>query len=61
MTKYEDVIDKEYDKQHFLDKKVSYKCKDFTLDESTQQIALRKPYFEFHGACAGCGETAYIN
>ena len=26
---------------------------------SIREIGLRKPYFEFHGACAGCGETPY--
>lgn len=26
---------------------------------SVQEIGFRKPYFEFHGACAGCGETPY--
>ncbi len=25
-----------------------------------QESQLRKPYFEFSGACAGCGETPYI-
>ncbi len=28
---------------------------------SINGVSLSKPYFEFSGACAGCGETPYIN
>jgi pyruvate-ferredoxin/flavodoxin oxidoreductase len=31
-----------------------------TMDDREKAIAYRRPHFEFHGACAGCGETAYI-
>ena len=33
MTKFEEVIEKEQEKQLFLDDNVSYKCRDFTLSE----------------------------
>lgn len=29
-------------------------------DHTIKGCALKKPYFEFSGACAGCGETPYI-
>jgi pyruvate/2-oxoacid:ferredoxin oxidoreductase beta subunit len=30
------------------------------MDDREKAIGYRMPHFEFHGACAGCGETAYI-
>ncbi|MCC6621475.1 MAG: pyruvate:ferredoxin (flavodoxin) oxidoreductase [Deltaproteobacteria bacterium] len=30
------------------------------LVEDPKHVALREPYFEFSGACAGCGETPYL-
>lgn len=30
------------------------------MEDRENAIAYRLPHFEFHGACAGCGETAYI-
>lgn len=50
----------EYKKQIFLDDHVSYKADGFSMDDRVQAFAFRNPHFEFHGACAGCGETAYI-
>jgi hypothetical protein len=50
----------EYPKQIFLDDHVSYKADEFTMDEREKAFAYRMPHFEYHGACAGCGETAYI-
>ena len=32
---------------------------DFRLD-SVKNVQLREPLFEFHSACAGCGETPYL-
>lgn len=56
-----ETVDKEeYKKQTFLDDHVSYKCDCFTIDDREKAIAYRMPHFEFHGACAGCGETSYI-
>ncbi|MFO0747786.1 MAG: pyruvate:ferredoxin (flavodoxin) oxidoreductase [Myxococcota bacterium] len=31
------------------------------LVEDPKHVALRTPYFEFSGACAGCGETPYLS
>ncbi len=33
---------------------------DAATDQSVKSSQFRKPYFEFSGACAGCGETPYI-
>ena len=34
--------------------------KDAATDQNVRSSQFRKPYFEFSGACAGCGETPYI-
>ncbi len=34
--------------------------KDAVSDKSVKTSQFAKPYFEFSGACAGCGETPYI-
>lgn len=47
---------KSYD--HF-DAKVSYKTQYMGLN-TVKGSQFAKPLFEFHGACAGCGETPYI-
>ncbi|CAL5970181.1 Pyruvate-flavodoxin_oxidoreductase 4 [Hexamita inflata] len=60
MHNIEKVEHEEYKKQIFLDDHVSYKADGFSLDDREKAIAFRMPHFEFHGACAGCGETAYI-
>lgn len=60
MHNLETVEKTEYAKQIFLDDHVSYKCEKFTMDDREKAIGFRKPHFEFHGACAGCGETSYI-
>ena len=54
------VEHEEYRKQVFLDEHVSYKCEKFTTDDKEKALAFVMPHFEYHGACAGCGETAYI-
>lgn len=61
MHTFEKAEQVEYEKQKFLDDHVSYKAENFTMDDREKAFAFRKPYFEYHGACAGCGETAYIN
>ncbi len=43
---------------HF-DAKVSYKTEYMGLN-TVKGSQFAKPLFEFHGACAGCGETPYI-
>ena len=34
---------------------------DGTKINTPKGISFKKPYFEFHSACAGCGETPYYN
>ncbi len=34
---------------------------EFATDASVRNVVLRKPLFEFSGACPGCGETPYIS
>lgn len=41
----------------YLEKNITYKPQKI---ENIKTIQFKKPKFEFHGACAGCGETAYI-
>jgi pyruvate-ferredoxin/flavodoxin oxidoreductase len=60
MHNLETVEKTEYVKQVFLDDHVTYKADGFTMDDREKAFAFRMPHFEFHGACAGCGETAYI-
>ena len=42
----------------YLDENI--KEKDIIKKDTIKGSQLRKPKFAFHGACAGCGETAYI-
>ena len=49
------VTDSEFD---YLIENIS--VKDNVKLETIKGSQLRKPKFAFHGACAGCGETAYI-
>ena len=52
----DDKAQKEYD---YLDKKVGYTAIEASkANMKTSQF--NQPYFEFSGACAGCGETPYI-
>ncbi len=37
-----------------------YENPDCTEKNTVKDLSFIKPYFEFPGACAGCGETAYI-
>ena len=49
----------EQEKADFLFKNVKYKD-DLMNKQSVKGIGFSRPYFEFHGACPGCGETPYI-
>lgn len=49
----------EQEKADFLFENVKYKD-DLMNKQSVKGIGFSKPYFEFHGACPGCGETPYI-
>lgn len=55
----EEIDNKEQENADYLFQNVTYKS-DLTGKESVKGIGFAKPYFEFHGACPGCGETPYI-
>ena len=60
---YTPLVDNVEKKEHVLAdyayNEVTYK--DNLLDKNTyKNVMFAKPYFEFSGACAGCGETPYI-
>ncbi len=55
----EEIEKKEQENADYLFKKVTYKD-DLMGKESVKGVGFAKPLFEFHGACPGCGETAYI-
>ncbi len=60
MVPLEDEISKgEQENADYLFKEVSYKA-DLMGKDSVKGIGFAEPYFEFHGACPGCGETPYI-
>ncbi len=50
---------KEAENWTFAVEEVSVK-KDAVSDKNVKASQFAKPYFEFSGACAGCGETPYI-
>jgi len=50
---------KEADNWNYAVDEVEIK-KDAVSDKSIKTSQFAKPYFEFSGACAGCGETPYI-
>ncbi len=56
MEKSENIIEKEIQNQEF-----SNGIKEFKTDvKFVKDVQYKLPYFEFSGACAGCGETPYI-
>lgn len=57
MTPSQEIRDKENSNVEFM-----LKLKENTPFElnSVKGLQFKKPYFEFSGACAGCGETPYI-
>lgn len=60
MVPLEDQMEKgEQDNADYLFKNVTYKD-DLTGKENIKGVGFAEPYFEFHGACPGCGETPYI-
>nr|ABW76111.1 pyruvate:ferredoxin oxidoreductase [Retortamonas sp. Vale] len=63
MELIQDVIEVENHKFEALDSIVANKAENWTIEEVCARpgtIGFRTPLFEYHGACAGCGETAYI-
>ena len=55
---------KKYDKERFNDENINYlinnKVDNPAKVINVKNIGFTDPKFEFSGACAGCGETAYI-
>ncbi len=57
MKNAEEIRDREVKNITFQSKLKRLKTAD---DLSVKNLQFKKPYFEFSGACAGCGETPYI-
>ena len=45
---------------NYMHNNVTYKDKIVPKDKSVKNSQFAQPLFEFSGACAGCGETAYV-
>lgn len=59
MVDVNEILDKEKENYAFGEKqKMPSSTKKMAL--TIKSIGYKKPYFEFSGACAGCGETPYI-
>lgn len=59
MSPIAEEVQKEVENWNYVINKVS--IKDELMDKnSVKGSQFCKPYFEFSGACAGCGETAYV-
>lgn len=52
-------VEKEQENANYLFTKVSYKD-DLMSKATVKGSQFAQPLFEFHGACPGCGETAYV-
>jgi len=50
----------EADRWNYMDNKVTYKDDIVPKDKTVKNSQFAQPLFEFSGACAGCGETAYV-
>ncbi len=57
MTETEKIRDREIENERFM---LTLKNKAEFGFETVKELQFKKPYFEFNGACAGCGETPYI-
>ncbi len=51
---------KENEVWNYIDANVTYKDDIVEKDKSVKNSQFAQPLFEFSGACAGCGETAYV-
>ena len=57
MEQSEKILNREIENEKFmLTLKNNVECS----TNSVKDLQFKKPYFEFSGACAGCGETPYI-
>lgn len=57
MTESEKIRDQEIANEQFL---LTLPTKTPFTPNTTKGVQFKPPYFEFSGACAGCGETPYI-
>ncbi|MGM0421079.1 MAG: pyruvate:ferredoxin (flavodoxin) oxidoreductase [Bacillota bacterium] len=55
---FAEMVEQEKDNWDYVSENVSYKG-DLMNPASIKGSQFKKPLLEFHGACAGCGETAY--
>lgn len=55
----EQLDEGEQENANYLFNEVGYKS-ELINKESVKGVGFAKPYFEFHAACPGCGETPYI-
>jgi pyruvate-ferredoxin/flavodoxin oxidoreductase len=59
MTPKMPELERERENWAFFEK-LPYPRPDFDALDPIKASQLREPYFEFSGACAGCGETGYV-
>ena len=59
MTNTPDNVDEEVKKHEYLESVKTTKSNLFK-NNTVKGVGFEKPYFEFSGACAGCGETPYL-
>ena len=57
MEQSENILDREIANDKFMQTLPKTEVKSV---ENVKDLQFKKPYFEFSGACAGCGETPYI-
>ncbi len=58
MEDYAEMVEKEKENWDYIAENVSYK-EDVVEPDTVKNSQFQQPLLEFHGACAGCGETAY--
>lgn len=59
MTNAESILEQETKNYEFV-KKLKTTSSAIFKPNTVKGVGFNKPYFEFSGACAGCGETPYI-
>lgn len=59
MTSFDEMKESESDNWEFAHHKVGYK-NDIMTRDTVKGSQFMQPLLEFSGACAGCGETAYV-
>lgn len=55
-----EIEDKKQEHSDYFFNEVSYKEDLVDINANAKNSQFAQPLFEFHGACAGCGETPYI-